>query len=418
MLNLFAENHIVILGLLLLGGFWAGKSISLLKLPSITGFVLGGIVMGYSVMNIIQEPMIHQLRFIEAIGLSLVALIIGGDLNNKRLHRLGRSITIITMVQALGAFLAVTLSTCWLLGIPLHTALLLGAISSATAPAATVAVVHEYKAHGPLVDTLMAIVALDDAVCVILFSIAMAISGALLSGSFHGFSWSHLGEPFYEIGGSIVFGVLVGLLVIFTLRRTKERHEIVVILLGFAFLAGEIGEIFGFSALLLNMTYGYMVANFGPKGHIMDLLQDVELPILICFFTLAGATLNLHILLENWAAATLFVAARAFGKVAGSYAGGKISHASEHVKKYLGFAMLPQAGVAIALVLAINEEYPQIAPLVTAIVLASVTVNEIIGPLGTKYAITASGEGGRHKSEAIVSHALGSEPHMDSDSFR
>lgn len=402
MINLLNGNQIIVLGLILLGGFWAGKAIQLLKLPSVTGYVLGGIIMGFSVMNIIKRPMIHHLQFIEVLGLSMVALIIGGDLNNKKLRALGKSIVIINLLEGGGAFFLVTLSTWLLLKVPLHTALLLGAISFATAPAATVAVIHEYKARGPLTDTLIAVVGLDDAVCVILFSVAMAVSGILLNGSFADFSWMHLTEPLWEITGSIFFGFLVGWLVIFILRRIREKHEIVVVLLGFAFLAGEIGEIFGLSSLLLNMTYGYMVTNFGPRPHIIDFLQDVELPILICFFTLAGATLDLPILMQSWVTALVFVMARGSGKVVGAYAGGKICNAAESVTKYLGYALLPQAGVAIALVIAIGEQYPQIAPLITAIILASVAVNEIFGPIGTKYALVASGEDGRRKTGPVV----------------
>jgi len=399
MIHLVRENQIIILGLLLLGGFWAGKIIHLIKLPSITGYVLYGILLG-SVMSIIHKPMIHHLRFIEVLGLSMVALIIGSDLNNKKLKHLGKAVLIITLTQVAGAFFMVTLIMNLLLKIPLHTALLLGAIGSATAPAATVAVLHEYKAHGPLTDTLMAIVALDDAVCIILFSVSLAVSGILLNGRSHDFSWiGFMKKPFWEIGGSIVFGVMIGFLVIFILRRIKERHEVVVVLLGFAFLAGEIGEIFGLSSLLLNMSYGYILTNFSKRPHISILMEDIELPILICFFTLAGATLNLPILLQNWVAALAFVMARGTGKVVGTYAGGKISHASESVVKYLGFAMLPQAGVAIALVLVVGEQCPQLAPLITALVLASVTVNEIFGPLGTKFAVIGSGEDGREKKE-------------------
>lgn len=386
-----------------MGGFLAGKLIQILKLPSITGYVLAGIVMGYSAMNIIQKPMLPHLRFIEVLGLSMVALIIGSDLNNKKLQRLGKSVIIITIVQVAGAFAVVTLATMWLLKMPLHTAILLGAIASATAPAATVAVIHEFKASGPLTDTLLAVVALDDAVCVILFSITVAISGILIRGSSHGLFWTHIGKSIWEIFGSVIFGVLLGYLVIFILKRIREKHEVVVVLLGFAFLAGELGEFFGLSSLLLNMTLGYMLTNYGHKPNISSRLEEVELPILICFFTLAGATLDLVVLAQNWVAAMVFVIARAFGKVLGAYTGGKIGHASETVVKYLGLAMLPQAGVAIALLLVVGEEFPQIAPLITALVLASVTFNEIFGPLGTKLAIIASKEDGR--KQKISSHS-------------
>lgn len=384
------SNQIIIIGLLLLLGFAGGKIINVIKLPAVTGYVLIGILLGASAINIISVNMLINLKFIEALGLSLVALIIGGDLHIKKLKELGRMVMIITIVQVFGAFATVSLVTGLLLRLPWAIAIILGAISSATAPAATVAVIHEYKAKGPLTDTLMAIVALDDAVCVILFSIVVAAAKLMVDSST--FNIKHLLLPVWDIGGSFIFGCIIGIVTIKLMKWIKDRHELVIIVVGFAFLFGEFAEQFHMSALLVNMMYGFVLVNFSPNPRILRNLIDIELPIFICFFTLAGASLNLKILISNWLPALVFIIARAIGKVSGVYIGGLLSNAPDIIKKYLGFGMLPQAGVAIALVLAVQSEFPDLARFITALVLAAVAANEIVGPIGTKFALKKSGE--------------------------
>lgn len=384
------SNQIIVMGLLLLLGFAGGKIIQVLKLPAVTGYVLIGILLGVSALNIIQYHMLQNLKFIEVLGLSLVALIIGGDLRLKKIKNLGKTVVIITLVQVIGAFLAVSFFTGWLLNLPWSIAIILGAISSATAPAATVAVIHEYKAHGPLTDTLMAIVALDDAVCVILFSLVIA-AAKLMRGSGN-LSAQHFFLPVWHITGSLLFGTIIGIITINLMKWIKDRHDLVILVVGFAFLFGEIVEHFHMSALLMNMIFGFILVNFSPNPRLFNYFSDIELPIFICFFTIAGASLNIKVLLKNWIPAIVFIIARGMGKVAGTYIGGILVDAPEVIKKYLGYGMLPQAGVAIALVLAVQAEFPDIAKLITALVLAAVAVNEIIGPLGTKFALIKAGE--------------------------
>ena len=258
---------------------------------------------------------------------------------------------------------------------------------------ATVAVLKEYKARGPLTDSLIAIVAMDDAVCIIIFAIAVAIVGVLNGGEKIGLSIIHITLPLWEIGGSITLGIIMGIILTIILRkRRREEYEIMIILIGSAFLLGRLAELIGLSALLFNMTAGLTLINLDPNPIFYKSLEHIELPIFIVFFTLAGATLNLQILFKNWELGFLYIFARAIGKISGVFIGGKIAKANTIIQKYLGFAMLPQAGVAIALALSVQTKFPQIASVIMAIVLASVAVNELIGPLGTKFAITASGE--------------------------
>ncbi|MGA1825280.1 MAG: cation:proton antiporter [bacterium] len=388
------HSRIIAISLLLLGGFAGGKFIKIVKLPSVTGYVLIGIIMGLSFLNVIGPSMVNDLEFIKVAGLSVIALIIGGDLQMSKLRSIGLSAITITIVEVCIDFLLVTFATRIFLNYPWSIAMILGAISSATAPAATVAVIREYKAHGPLTDTLMAIVAFDDAVCLVLFSIVTAVVGFLTCSS-QSFSVLNLLEPFCEIIGSLLVGSILGFIAIFFLRWIKERHEIVVMILGMAFWGSELAVLWHLSPLLINMTFGIILANFSQNPLLFRFLDDIELPIFISFFTLAGAELDIKVLALNWAGALVYIISRGFGKISGVYTGGIIARVDKKIKKYLGFAMLPQAGVAIALVLQTSVIFPQIASLITALVLGSVAINEIIGPIGSKYAITKAGEVGK-----------------------
>lgn len=381
------ENDIVALGVLLLGGFVGGKLTNKFKLPAVTGYLLAGVFFGH--FDIIHSRHIEHYKFIDVLGLSIVALIVGGSLNFARLKTIGRSVLIITIVQVMGAFLVVSGLTWLLLDVPLEVCILLGAIASATAPASPVTVIQELNAKGPLTETLLAVVALDDAACLILFGLASATVTMLTVG---GKTFQLIMLPLWEILGSIIAGAAGGFIIIQLLKRTRDRHEIVIVLLGVSILLGEIAEQIGLSALLLNMTSGMLISNLNPHTNIFLALEDVQLPIFVVFFTLAGATLNINLLLLNFTLAIIYIIARGLGKVGGAFLGARVSGAEKVVKKYLGFAMLSQAGVAIALVLAVQNRFPQYGALINAIILAAVTFNELVGPVGTKFAITSAKE--------------------------
>ncbi|MFQ5645594.1 MAG: cation:proton antiporter [bacterium] len=386
LIDLF-KNDVIALGVLLLGGFSGGKLVSKLRFPEVTGYLLAGILLGY--LDLINSHHLEQYRFIEVLGLSVVALIIGGSIKIKHLRKIGRSVITITLFQVVGTFLVVTLVTGLLFPLPLELCLLLGAIASATAPAATITVIEELEACGPLTETLLMVVALDDAACLILFGIISAIVNLMVKGNA---SILLLLQPLWEIIGSVATGGAIGFFILKLLRRFSSRHEVLLIVIGIAFLAGELGELAGLSALLLNMSTGMVLANFNKRGNLFPFFQDIELMVFVMFFTLAGASLDIKILYLNISVALIYVLSRAAGKIGGVMLGARISRSPDVVRKYLGLAMLPQAGVAIALVMAVQNRFPQYGSLINVIVLAAVTVNEVIGPVSSRFAIVSAKE--------------------------
>lgn len=367
------------------------KLANLVKLPAVTGYVIAGILLGPSLLGVVSQDVLEQLSVVEGIALSIIALAIGGELHWATVRRFGSSVLTITMTQSLGAFVLVTVGV-FMLGGSLPMALLLGALSTATAPAATLAVLKEFKAKGVLTDNILAVVALDDAVCVIIFSLAMAFAGVIGAGV--SLSWHVLLAPLREIAFSIAIGALLGLAVCRLVRQLKDS-EILILMLGVALLAAGIAELFALSALLVNMALGAVFSNLSARERtVFYLIENVEPPIYTLFFVFAGTQLQLGSLINIGLVGVGYVLARALGKVGGAYLGAKFSHAPASVRKYLGFALLPQAGVAIGLALIAGQGFPHLREAIVTVILAAVVIYEIIGPFSAKQAIVKAGEAG------------------------
>lgn len=377
-------------GVLMILALFGGKLVNRVHLPSITGWVIVGLLLGPSCLRVLTPEITELLQPIEGLALAVIALAIGGELTVRSLKKLGNAIITITGVQMLVTFGLVTLATYLACG-SWALAALLGAMSAATAPAATVAVIHELKAKGPFTRTLLAVVALDDAFTIVLFGIVMSFVETALGGS--ALNVSSLAAPFLEILLSTLLGVGAGLLGVVVLDRLQHRTEVLPFVLGLALLVGGVAELFGLSLLLAAMVAGSVIANLGKRPRVMfEALESVEQPIYILFFSLAGAKLQLGALGAVGLLGISYVLARSFGKILGNYLGAWLAKSPEAVRKYLGYAMLPQAGVAIGLAIVAFERLPQYADVIMTTTLAAVFIYELIGPLAAKYALVKAGE--------------------------
>ncbi|ACB83874.1 cation:proton antiporter [Natranaerobius thermophilus] len=378
------------IAVILLLGFCGGKLVQRFKVPMVVGYIIIGLILSPSLLNVIPSELNESLNIIRILGLGIIALFIGSELEISKLKQLGKAIVGITVVQIFGAFFVVFFAMFYLLNLSLEVSLLLGAMATATAPASPLAVVRETKAKGPFTSTLLGVVAVDDALCIIFFGIISAIVGGLIAGN--GFTVASILEPIIELGGSTLLGAVLGCFLCLLLKATGNRQHKVLLLVGIALLNSGMANLLNLSPLLANMVSGFVVANLYSKPKEITYLEDIELPIYIGFFVLAGAELHLDILLENWVFAAVYIVARSIGKVGGAFLGARWSQAPILVQKYLGFAMFSKAGVTIGLLMIVQSQFPDIAPIITAIELAAITVFELFGPLGTKYALVSSGE--------------------------
>lgn len=385
-------NWLYILGTVILAGILMGALVGYLKLPKVTGYLLAGIVIGPFALKLIPKEAISGLAVISEAALGFIAYSIGSSLNFKDLKKIGSGIIIIALFEALTAVVVVTLVMAVIFKQPLPFSLAIGAIASATAPAATLMVLKQYKAKGPLVDTLIPVVAIDDAIAVIAFGICIAIAQVLVSGV-EALTIMTIAKPFIEIIGSILLGVMLGLGLTFVNRSSTSKEQTMSLAIGVILLAVGIADRFELSSILTCMALGSAISNITEgKSKLLTALDSFTNPIFIAFFTISGLDLDFSVLKAVGVIGIGYVISRVAGKVLGAYIGCKIAKSKPVVQKYLGFTLVPQAGVAIGLTLLVGEVLPAYGSQIKTIILAATVIYELIGPLCTKFAIFKAGE--------------------------
>ncbi|NLM11179.1 MAG: cation:proton antiporter [Clostridiaceae bacterium] len=379
------------LSLILLSGLIFGRAVKLLKLPNVTGYLLAGLILGPYCLKIFTVDLVTSFELISEMALAFIAFSIGAEFKISYLKKLGSTSVVIAIFAALLASVFVTLSLI-IIGVEFEIALLLGAIASATAPAATVMVIKQYNAKGPVSEMLLSVVAIDDAVALILFGLSMAVVNSMTNPGEASMTMSVI-MPVVEIIGSFVVGVILGILFKIPLKYFRKDSNRLIITTGFVFLASSIASMLGLSPLLLCMSMGAVVVNIvGSAKSIFSLADRVTPPLYLMFFVVSGAGLDITILPKVGLIGFMYIITRFLGKVLGSYAGAIITKAPETVKKYLGFTLIPQAGVAIGLSLLASQKLPAYAATIRTVVLAATFIYELVGPVLTKISLKKAGE--------------------------
>ena len=392
------------IAILLATGLLFAKIVQRLHLPSVTGYILAGLVLGPSGMEILTiESVGHQLDHFTQIALMMLAFGIGEHIELRRMQTIAKDVAYIGLIQAIVTYLFVLVATFIVAELVSSTfnqreniilAMLLGAIAVATAPAALLLVVRELKARGPFTSTLMAIIAIDDGLCIIVFGITVSIGHQLLGNSVTSPIMGILGAV-SEIFFSIVIGVATGFLLDLVLDKLQRRGEMLTAGLALLLLCGEITRELHLSPLLAGMMAGFVIINRAKRDvRLFRALNRFEPPIYVLFFALAGVHLELSALwLAGWVGVTYFIA-RFAGKYLGSFLGAALSGSTATVRNYMGLALIPQAGVAIGLVFIITSD-PQLSGwsgIVTPVVFAGVMVSELIGPSLVRISLQQAGE--------------------------
>jgi Kef-type K+ transport system membrane component KefB len=415
-------NILAVIGLIMATSFLGSKLFQRLGIPQVVGFIVIGVILGPSFLNVVPIELTEELTFISEIALGLIGFDIGSHLLFGELRRLGRSILLILLFEALGTFALVTLGI-YLLTESWYTALILGALSSATAPAATVDVLAEYDAKGPLTTTLLAVVGMDDALALLLYSLAAAFAVSLLAAAGPPSLLQILELPLLEIGGALVLGIGLGLLLDQIMCRMKVQHDAMAISIGFVFLCVGLAVTFGFSLILTTMILGMVVVNRCPEHgrHVRYTIEQAGPVIYVLFFTLIGARFQINQLPAMGLLGIAYVLLRSGGKFFGAWLGGTLGGAEPAVRNNLGLGLLSQAGVAIGLALDAAARFSAYGPqgkalgaLVISVITATTFVVQIIGPICVKFAISRAGEIGRATIEhdAWASEGSTEGPHI------
>ncbi len=379
------------LALMLFSGLIFGRAVKLIKLPNVTGYLIAGLVLGPYCLGIFPLDLVTDMELISEIALAFIAFSIGSEFKLSYLKKVGIVPVVIAVCEAMLAFALVT-GILVMFGFNFETALLLGAIASATAPAATIMVVRQYRAKGPLTKTLLSVVALDDAVALIAFGFAMAVVNMLQHPGEISLAWS-IALPFIEIIGSLLLGFLLAFLFKIPLRFFKKNSNRLIITVAFIFIGSALADLLSLSPLLLCMSMGAMLVNISDScGSIFELVESVSAPIYILFFVVSGADLNIAILSSIGLISILYIVSRVVGKIAGASLGSMLMKAPATVKKYIGLTLVPQAGVAIGLSLVAAKMLPDYGQTIRAVILAATLFYELVGPAFTKHALKKAGE--------------------------
>jgi len=388
-------NYLLLAGIIIGLGFLIGKGTHLLKITGVIGYIFTGIIIGPDVLNIVHLTTV-EIETMTNIALGFVAFIIGGELTRSLLKKIGKSIIAIIIGESLGAFLIVFFGI-YLLTNNLPLALLFAAMAPASAPAGTVAVLHEHKAKGPLTDAILAVVGFDDGLAVLIYAFSIAAIGVLLSGVV---SVSNIViAPVIEIGGSLLMGGGIGLFFGYILKRLVEREEIIVVSLTAIFFTAGLSIFFGVSLILACMALGMVVINMFPQDNkpVFAHIKSISLPVYILFFVIAGINLHLGLLISIGAIGVIYIICRSFGLIGGSYISALASKADPVIRDNIGLGILSQAGVAIGLSLLAYQKLlligmEELGVLLVTTVAVTTVVFEIIGPLSARVAIIRAGE--------------------------
>ncbi len=406
------ETSLICLAIAIIGGLLMSRPAKKLHMPAVTAYLVAGLLLGPFALGALKIPgvgfnSLHQvegLRIITQTALGFIAFAIGNEFRMSQLKAMGSRAITIGILQAV---ITTLLVDAVLVGlhfafphvISLPAALVLGAIASATAPAATLMVVRQYKADGPLTKLLMLVVAIDDAVGLLLFSVSFGIAGALENGSI-----SIIGvivEPMLEIILSLGLGAVMGIALDRMERffhsgskRLAISAAFVLLTVGLSMLKFEVGGIhIGFSLLLVCMMTGTVFCNVcDTSEELMNRVERWTVPINILFFVISGAELNLQILANpiTLLVGVIYILSRSVGKYLGSYGSCRLTHCPDSITKNLGITLLPQAGVALGM--AMTAATLSGGGLIRNVVLFSVLVYELVGPALTKRSLTLAGE--------------------------
>ncbi len=404
---------ILLFGIVLLLGSLGGRFFQKVKIPQVVGYIVIGILIGQSGFQVLSISVISMLNPVSSIALAFIGFLIGGELKTSVLKKYGKQFTGILLFEAVVPFFTVSIVVSLVsflitknIATSLSIGLVLGAVSSATAPAATTDVLRENRTRGPLTSTVLGIVALDDAVALILYAIVASVASSLLGytgGSLSG-QLLHLA---YDVFASIGAGSLIGFLLSLVIKNIMVNEDrILTLSLGAILLSSGTCELLELDTILAAMAMGFFMVNFATvktRG-IFSLVEKFTPPIYVLFFVLVGAKLNIWNLTPFVALiAFLYLLLRTLGKSIGAKLGSKLTKAPETVKKYLPFCLLSQAGVAIGLSISAGQQFSQtIGPTVVLIVTATTFVVQLLGPVSVRYAVTKAGECGLDICEADI----------------
>lgn len=411
--NLQGARFVLLIGIIMFFGAFGGRLFQKLKIPQVVGYIVIGILIGSSGFQIMRPETITALNPVNTIALTLIGFLIGAELKIEVIKKYGKQFMGILIGESItpffivgGLITAVSYIFTRDFKISIAYGLLLGAICSATAPAATTDVLKEYRTRGPLTTTILGIVAMDDAVALILYAVASTLVSPLLGGHTVSFAVQMLSIA-KDIFGSIILGSIFGFIISFVIKNLmNDEGRVLSFALGGLFLATGTCELLHLDNILAAMSIGFFLANFSPAKtrRVFSFVEKFTPPIYVLFFVLVGAKLNIWVVKPVLAIlAITYVIGRTTGKTIGARLGARITKAPATVRKYLPWCLLSQAGVAIGLSIAASNDFADsIGPQIILIITATTFIVQLLGPVCVRHGVIKAGEAGLDITEEDI----------------
>ncbi|MCC5894344.1 MAG: cation:proton antiporter [Alkalibacterium sp.] len=388
------------IAILMLVGIAGGKIASKLGLPTVTGYLLCGLLLGPSVLNLITSEVYYSLGFVNELALGMLALSIGTELHYLMFRKFGKNLVTISIGSAVLTISVVTLLT-WLTGMPLQYALVLGTLALTVSPAGVVEVVKDTRSEGEMTQNVLGLVAFDNLVAIMAFGMMISFVQSLGDQGSGGIAL--IATVLLDILYGLVVGAVSGLFVSYFIRKDTSSDKLLVFLIAAILFNTGIASMFGLSPVLINIFSGIAITNLtSRKVLVASLLNRIELPIFVVFLTLAGAHIDVSIIGTVGLAGLAYIIARSIGKYAGSLIFSQFTNVNKKIRPYIGLGLFPQAGIAIGLATIAERSLPNVSGAIIGVILTGAVFFEIFGPMITGYALKAVGETQEKRSKKII----------------
>lgn len=388
-----SPNHetaliLITLGALLLIGLFTDALGKYTRLPRVTLLILFGVIIGPSCLNAIPTRVINAFPLLTNVALSMIGFLIGGQLKWSKMKSQGKAVLSISISEVVFTALIVCAGFA-IAGMPLAVAMLFAGISCSTDPATTLDVVAEGQSKGKFTDALVQIVAIDDVWAIIAFGLFMALAQQMI-----GINDTHFALTLsWDIGGALILGVLLGIPAALLSGRISPGEPTLLEALGVVLLSCGLSNLFDLSFILTSITLGVTVVNLA-RHHTSAFheIENIERPFMVLFFILAGVSLHLDMIWASGWIAIFYILFRIIGRIAGAWIGGRIVSAEPVISKWMGFALMPQAGVSLGMALLSSQTLPEIGQMILPATLGATVFFEIAGPMMTRLALVKAGE--------------------------
>ncbi|MGB3480441.1 MAG: cation:proton antiporter [bacterium] len=390
---MYQLNSTLGLALIIITGYFGAKLLHRIHFPSVTTYLLIGILIGPKLLNLIPVRIILLSDFVSNFVLGIIAFSLGANFTIKSIKTSGSSVIWISLLEASFAWILVTLvmiTYAIFRNTAIHPSFVLGAAAAATAPAATVMIIREYRARGAVTEMLLRVVAIDDAWCLILSAFGIMLASALASGSAN---FTIIINSLAHVFMSLVLGGVLGAGLHYLSRLVRNKEELLTVTHGFILFMVGLSIQLHLSPLLTSMISGVVIANISTRSTpYFESLRKVDIVLFLAFFILVGANLNISLIPNIGIIGLLYIVSRVIGKFAGVAVGARISRVDPRIGKYLAWGLVPQAGVALGVALSAKALYPTYGTMIFTTITATTIVYELVGPLCTKYGLKKAGE--------------------------